>query len=328
MNKILVTGAEGFIGSHLVEDLLSNGYKVKAFVLYNSFNSIGWLNQLQKKKNLEIFFGDIRDEENIIRAMHGCSQIVHLAALISIPYSYYSSKNYFDTNLFGTMNILNASRKLSIKKIIVTSTSEVFGSCKKSPMNELHPINAQSPYAASKASVDQLCKSFNFSYRTPVVILRPFNTFGPRQSLRAIIPTIITQLIYSEELKIGNINTYRDFSYVKDISSAFIKVIKSNNKKIFGQEFNIGSGHSYKIIEIIDLIADILDKKKKIKIDKKRIRPNKSEVLKLIADDRKFRDVFKSSRNNKKNIKIALMETIDWYKKNINYFENIKFYNY
>ena len=279
------------------------------------------------KKKLEIFYGDIRDEENVIRAMKGCSQVVHLAALISIPYSYYSSKNYFDTNLFGTMNILNASRKLKTKKIIVTSSSEVFGSCKKSPMNELHPINAQSPYAASKASVDQLCKSFNYSYETPVVILRPFNTFGPRQSLRAIIPTIITQLTYSEEIIIGNINTYRDFSYVKDISSAFIKVIKSNNKKIFGEEFNIGSGHSYQINEIIDLVADILGKKK-IKIDKKRIRPNRSEVLKLIADDKKFRNTFKSSRNNKKRMKIALKETIEWYKKNINLFENIKFYNY
>ena len=182
-------------------------------------------------------------------------------------------------------------------------------------MNELHPINAQSPYAASKASVDQLCKSFNYSYETPVVILRPFNTFGPRQSLRAIIPTIITQLTYSEEIIIGNINTYRDFSYVKDISSAFIKVIKSNNKKIFGEEFNIGSGYSYQISEIIDLVADILGKKKKIKIDKKRIRPNRSEVLKLIADDKKFRNTFKSSRNNKKRMKIALKETIEWYKK-------------
>ena len=262
-----------------------------------------------QKKKFRNFYGDIRDEENVIKAMKGCSQVVHLAALISIPYSYYSSKNYFDTNLFGTMNILNASRKLKTKKIIVTSSSEVFGSCKKSPMNELHPINAQSPYAASKASVDQLCKSFNYSYETPIIILRPFNTFVPRQSLRAIIPTIITQLTYSEEIIIGNINTYRDFSYVKDISSAFIKVIKSNNKKIFGEEFNIGSGYSYQISEIIDLVADILGKKKKIKIDKKRIRPNRSEVLKLIADDKKFRNTFKSSRNNKR-MKIALKETI------------------
>ena len=181
-------------------------------------------------------------------------------------------------------------------------------------MNELHPINAQS-YAASKASVDQLCKSFNYSYETPVVILRPFNTFGPRQSLRAIIPTI-TQLTYSEEIIIGNINTYRDFSYVKDISSAFIKVIKSNNKKIFGEEFNIGSGHSYQINEIIDLVADILEKKK-IKIDKKRIRPNRSEVLKLIADDKKFRNTFKSSRNNKKN-ENCVKGNYRGYKKNIN----------
>ena len=332
MKKILVTGAEGFIGSHLTEELLGCGYKVRAFVLYNSFNSVGWLNQIRSNKNLEIYFGDIRDSENISNALNGCDQVVNLAALISIPYSFESSKLYVDTNIYGTLNILNAAKKKKLEKIIITSTSEVFGSCKKSPMDEMHPLNSQSPYAASKTSADQLAKSFHASFDLPIVILRPFNTFGPRQSLKAIIPTIITQALKKpKNIKLGNINTARDFNYVKDITSAFLNVIESQNKKIYGQDYNIGSGKYLKISEIIKIISSILKVKLNVNFESKRLRPKQSEVLKLIADNTKFKKEFnwapKFSKNDKHLIQ-SFRETIKWYEKNLDQFKSFKNYNY
>ena len=331
MKKILVTGSEGFIGSHIVELLLKQGYKVRAFILYNSFNSKGWLEDLNKHKNLELLFGDIRDSENVEKAVKGCDQIVHLAALISIPYSFFSSNSFFETNVKGTINILNSARKNNIEKTIVTSTSEVFGTCQKSPMSELHPLNAQSPYAASKIAADQLSKSFYASYKLPVVILRPFNTFGPRQSLRAIIPTIITQFLNNnKKIKLGSIDTIRDFNYVKDIAKAYLKVIESNNKKIFGEEYNIGSGTYFKISDIVNIVSNNLKKKIALKVDKQRIRPNNSEVLKLIADNNKFKKMFNWNPqfSSKKQFTIAINETIQWYGKNLNKFKNYNNYNY
>ena len=331
MKKILITGSEGFIGSHLTEELLRNGYKVRAFILYNSFNSVGWLKELNKNKNLELFFGDVRDPENVEKAIKGCHQVIHLAALISIPYSFFSSKVFFETNVKGTMNILNSAKNNNLEKIIITSTSEVFGTCQKSPMGEDHPINSQSPYAASKVAADQLAKSFYASFKTPVIILRPFNTIGPRQSLRAIIPTIITQILNSKKkIKLGNINTSRDFNYVKDITSAYLKVVKSKNKKIFGQDYNIGSGSHYKINEVLKIISKIINKKIKINVEKKRIRPYQSEVLKLVADSNKFKKMFKwkPKYSSKKNFELSLKETINWYKKNLNQFKNFGNYNY
>ncbi len=331
MKKILVTGAEGFIGSHLTEKLLDEGFKVKAFVLYNSFNSIGWLNQSKSRRNLEIYFGDIRDPENVVNAMKDCFQVVNLAALISIPYSFKSSKLYFDTNLYGSLNILNAAKKCKLKKIIFTSTSEVFGSCQKSPMNELHPINSQSPYAASKSASDQLAKSFYASFKLPIVTIRPFNTFGPRQSLKSIIPTIITQALKKpNNIKLGNIHTGRDFNYVRDITTAYLKVIKSKNKHIFGKDYNVGSGTCLKITKIIDIISLILNKKITVKIDNKRLRPNNSEVINLIADNSKFKKEFnwKPEFSRNKHLISSFKETIEWYEKNIDKFQNIKNYNF
>lgn len=332
MKKILVTGSEGFIGSHIVELLIKKGFKVKAFILYNSFNSKGWLEEIKPNKNLEFFYGDIRDYENVQLAVKGCDQIIHLAALISIPYSFYSSNSFVDTNINGTLNILNAARKQKIKKIIITSTSEVFGTCKISPMSENHPLSPQSPYAASKIAADQIAKSFYTTYKSPIIILRPFNTFGPRQSLRAIIPTIITQSLKTKnnKIKLGNVDTFRDFNYVKDISNAFLKVVSSNKKNIFGEEYNIGSGSAIKIKDVVNIVSNKLNKKIQIISDKKRYRPNKSEVLKLIADNKKFKKTFnwKPSISNKKVFNSVIQDLIFWYKDNQLKYKDTNNYNY
>ena len=332
MKKILVTGSEGFIGSHIVELLIKKGFKVRAFILYNSFNSKGWLDEIKPNKNLEFFYGDIRDYENVKFAIKGCDQIIHLAALISIPYSFYSSNSFIDTNLKGTLNILNAARIQKIKKIIITSTSEVFGTCKISPMSEEHPLNAQSPYAASKVAADQLAKSFYATYKSPIIILRPFNTFGPRQSLRAIIPTIITQSLKSKDgkIKLGNVNTFRDFNYVKDIANAYLKVISSNRKEIFGQEYNIGSGSAIEIKNVVKIVEKKLKKKIITIQDKKRYRPNESEVLKLIADNKKFKKTFKWKPfvSNKKIFNDIINNLITWYKDNQSKYKDINNYNH
>ena len=274
--KILVTGADGFIGSHLTEKLLGLGYKVKALSYYNSFNSVGWLSNINKinLKNLEIISGDIRDFNFLNHHTKAIDIVFHLASLIAIPYSYISPRSYIDTNIIGTHNILECSRINKIKKIIHTSTSEVYGTAQYVPIDEKHPYVGQSPYSASKIAADQLAISYNTSFELPITIIRPFNTFGPRQSTRAVIPTIISQILKnSKEVFLGNQYTTRDFNYVSDVVEAFAKTI--NNKKINGKIINIGSGYEIKISDLADLISKIMGKKIKIKFDNKRTRPKK-----------------------------------------------------
>ena len=276
MKKIFVTGADGFIGSHLVEKLVSKGYKVKALSIYNSFNSWGWLESLPNKilKEVEIVSGDIRDEDLINKLTKDVEKIFHLAALIGIPYSYNAPRSYIDTNVIGTLNVLNAAIK-NQTKVIHTSTSEVYGTPKKIPIDEKHRLFAQSPYAASKISSDQLALSYFSSFNLPVCVIRPFNTFGPRQSLRAIIPTIITQMLNdkSKEIKLGNTHTTRDFSYISDTVDGFFKTFNKN--KIFGEVINLGTGKEISISSIVKIVGELTKKDKKIIYENKRIRAKK-----------------------------------------------------
>ena len=318
--KILVTGSEGFIGSHLVEKLLNLNYKVYALVQYNSFNSIGWLEDIDKnlRKKLNISFGDIRDPQFTDNLCKDIDVVFNLAALISIPHSYISTKSYIETNILGTNNILHSALKSKVKQFIQTSTSEVYGTPETVPIKESNLLNAQSPYAATKIASDQLALSFFRSYGLPVTVIRPFNTFGPRQSLRAIIPTIIDQFLDEKNkyLKLGSINTKRDFNFIDDTINGFIKTI--NKKKIIGETINIGSGKEFSIKEIIQIIEKITNKKLTLITEKKRLRPKKSEVMRLLADNRKayklmnWKPRYASFKNFKKAIKI----TIEWTKKN------------
>ena len=318
--KILVTGSEGFIGSHLVERLLKNKYRVKAFVQYNSFNSVGWLQNIEKKnfKYLDIHFGDIRDQKNVDVAVNGCTKIYNLAALIGIPYSYKSTQSYIDTNITGTHNLLQSSIKFNIKRFIHTSTSEVYGTPKVIPITEKNMLNAQSPYAATKIAADQIALSFHKSFNLPVIIIRPFNTFGPRQSLRAIIPTIISQIQNNNKkvIKLGNIHTKRDFNYVADIIDGFILAL--NKKNIIGEVINLGTGSEYTIKEIVEIIAKISNKKIKIKIDKSRIRPKASEVQRLIASHKKAKRLlgWKPKYTKRRNFEEAIKKTMNWFSVN------------
>jgi NAD dependent epimerase/dehydratase len=320
MKKILVTGADGFIGSHLVELLIKKNYQVKALVFYNFSNSNGWLDHVDPKiKNkIVITKGDIRDSNYILEITKDVDCIINLAALIGIPYSYVAPNSYFETNLNGLLNILNASNTNKIKKIIHTSTSEVYGSGLYFPMDEKHPIKPQSPYAASKAAADHLAESYYKSFNTPVTILRPFNVFGPRQSMRAVIPTIITQLKdrLRKKIFIGNIKTVREFNYVFDTILAFEKAI--NNNKILGKTINVGNGFDKSIEEIIYYLKNISKINKPIKIDNQRIRNYKSEVLKLKSKNflaKKYLG-WKAKYNNKHNFLKALEQTLNWYETN------------
>ena len=290
--KFLVTGADGFIGSHLTEELLIRGHEVRAFVYYNSFNSWGWLDHLAQNtpKNLEIFAGDIRDSHGVRSAMIGCDAVLHLAALIAIPYSYHSPDTYIETNIRGTLNILQAARDLSITRIVHTSTSEVYGTAQEIPISESHPLNAQSPYAASKIGADQLALSFFASFGTPVTIARPFNTYGPRQSARAVIPTIISQLAANKPVRLGALRPTRDFSFVTDTVDGFITLAQSTIGA--GEVFNFGSGYEVSISETAELIAKIMNKPLQLEIDEQRLRPTNSEVERLCADVSKIRQIF------------------------------------
>jgi dTDP-glucose 4,6-dehydratase len=314
--KILVTGADGFIGSHLVEELVNRGFQVKAFVLYNSFNSWGWLDTLPKdiKDNLEIFSGDIRDPYGVKNAMQGCDIVLHLAALIAIPYSYHSPETYVDTNIKGTLNILQAARELNVKHVVHTSTSEVYGTARFVPITEEHPLQGQSPYSASKIGADHLAYSFYASFKTPVTIIRPFNTYGPRQSSRAVIPTIITQITNgTTKIKLGSVSPTRDFNYVKDTVDGFILAALSN--KGLGEVINLGSNYEISVGDTVHLISDIMGKNIEIITDDIRIRPEKSEVERLWADNTKAKNLLDWSPKyaGKEGLKIGLRETIDWF---------------
>ncbi len=288
--KILVTGADGFIGSHLTEKLVNMGCRVRAFVYYNSFNSWGWLDHLSEeiKKKLDVFSGDIRDPFGVNSAVEGCDVVLHLAALIAIPYSYHSPATYVETNINGTLNILQAARAHNVKKVVQTSTSEVYGTAEFVPITERHPLQGQSPYSASKIGADQMAWSFFTSFDLPITTIRPFNTYGPRQSLRAVIPTLITQIASGKKrIKLGALSPTRDFNYVDDITNAFIKVVESDAS--VGETMNAGSNFEISIGETAAIIAELMNTKIEIVSDEKRLRPPKSEVNRLWADNNKIK---------------------------------------
>lgn len=318
MKKILVTGADGFIGSHLVESLVRLGYNVKAFTLYNSFNKWGWLDSLDKSvlSEIEVFAGDIRDPYGVKNAMEGCDSVLHLAALIAIPYSYHSPDTYIDTNIKGTLNVLQAARSLNVERIIHTSTSEVYGTARFVPITEDHPLQGQSPYSASKIGADQLAYSFYTSFELPVITIRPFNTYGPRQSARAVIPTIITQLANGlDVLKLGSIHPTRDFNYVQDTVDGFIAALKAENA--FGETINLGSNFEISIGDTVNVIAELMNKSITIETDDKRLRPKDSEVERLWADNKKAADLihWKPKYGGLEGFKAGLSKTIEWFSK-------------
>ncbi len=311
--SVLVTGSDGFIGSHLIEELLKYNCKIIAFVYYNSFNSWGWLDALPVEivNKIDVIAGDIRDANFVEKQVSNVDVVFHLAALIGIPYSYHAPQSYVDTNIQGTLNILNAAKKFNTKKIIVTSTSEVYGSAIYVPIDEKHPLQGQSPYSATKIAADKLSESFYKSFDIPLVIARPFNTYGPRQSARAVIPNIITQILSGDdELKIGNLTPIRDFNYVKDVVSAFAKIAICDD--LIGHEVNIASGESTSIKDLINTIIDITNSKVRIIEDKSRYRPDSSEVDRLIGDNKKITSM--TDWKPKYNIENGIKETIDWLK--------------
>lgn len=327
MNKILVTGAEGFIGSHLTEKLVCSGYDVRAFVMYNSFNYWGWLEHIDKSilSEIDVFCGDIRDYNCVKNAAKGCSTILHLAALIAIPFSYYSPATYVDTNITGTLNIVQAARDLNISKMVHTSTSEVYGTAQYVPIDELHPLQGQSPYSASKIGADQIALSFFNSFETPIAIVRPFNTYGPRQSARAVIPTIITQIANgANKIKLGSVSPTRDFNYVSDTVNGFIKAMNSNNS--IGEVINIGSGFEISIGETAKLIAECMDVDIKIEAESQRLRPAKSEVERLLADRSKAQKLigWSPEYGDLEGFKKGLQKTIEWFQcpKNLNSYKS------
>lgn len=314
--KILVTGADGFIGSHLTESLVRDGFDVRAFVFYNSFNSWGWLDHSGKEilSSLEIFEGDIRDPHGVRKAMAGCGTVFHLAALISIPYSYHSPDAYVDTNIKGTLNVVQAARDLGTERVVHTSTSEVYGTALYVPINEDHPLQGQSPYSASKIGADQISLSFFRSFGTPISIIRPFNTYGPRQSLRAVIPTIISQIASGKtEIKLGSTHPTRDFNFIEDTVNGF-KAIAASEKTV-GEVVNIGSNYEISISKLITVISGLMGVKVRIASDSARIRPEKSEVERLRADNAKAKALagWEPAYSGLKGLKKGLAKTIAWY---------------
>lgn len=290
MKKVLVTGADGFIGSHLTERLLEAGYEVKAFAYYNSFNTWGWLDTLpaEKLKEIEVFTGDIRDPNGVRHAMADVDGVFHLAALIAIPFSYHSPDSYVDTNIKGTLNVLQAARDFNLERVLVTSTSEVYGTAQYVPIDEKHPYQGQSPYSATKIGADRLAESFYRSFELPVSIVRPFNTFGPRQSARAVIPTIISQLLAGkEEIKLGSLTPTRDFNYVKDTANGFLAIARSD--KTIGEEINIATQKEISIGDLAKEIISQINPKARIICDEERLRPEKSEVNRLLGANEKIK---------------------------------------
>jgi NAD dependent epimerase/dehydratase len=319
--RILVTGADGFIGSHLVEALLSQGCDVKSFVFYNSFSSWGWLDTFSKDKleNIEIFAGDIRDPNGVKTAVKGTDIVFHLAALIAIPFSYHSPDSYIETNIKGTLNVLQACRDYNVERVIVTSTSEVYGTAQYVPIDERHPLQGQSPYSASKIGADKIAESFFCSFKTPVVIARPFNTYGPRQSARAVIPTIITQLLNgNENIVLGSLHPIRDFNYVSDICNGLIALAK--NDKAIGKAVNIGSGREISIEDLAKLIIKQINPNATMVTEDTRKRPDKSEVERLLCNNSLMKEI--TGWGPETSLKEGLLKTIEWFKNK----ENLKRY--
>lgn len=314
--KILVTGAEGFIGSHLTEALVRAGYDVRAFVLYNSFGSLGWLDHCGEdvKGRFEVFLGDIRDPNGVRTAVRGCDAILHLAALIAIPYSYHSPDTYVDTNIKGTLNVVQAARDLGVARVVHTSTSEVYGTARFVPITEDHPLQGQSPYSASKIGADQIAMSFHTSFGTPVVTVRPFNTYGPRQSARAVIPTVITQLATgARTIRLGSTHPTRDFSYVGDTVAGFLAALTAPGG--VGEIVNLGSNFEISIGDTAREIAAVMGKELEIVTDSQRLRPEKSEVERLWADNTKARDLlgWQPRYGGIEGFRRGMAETVAWF---------------
>ncbi|MBR4462208.1 MAG: NAD-dependent 4,6-dehydratase LegB [Erysipelotrichaceae bacterium] len=325
MAKILVTGAEGFIGSHLTELLVKEGYDVRAMVQYNSFNNWGWIDTFDDavKEKLDIFAGDVRDPNGVRTAMEGCDAVFHLAALIAIPYSYHSPDMYVDTNIKGTLNILQAGRDLHTERILVTSTSEVYGTAQYVPIDEKHPYQGQSPYSATKIGADRLAESFYRSFDLPVTIVRPFNTYGPRQSARAVIPTIITQLLAGKkEIKLGSLEPTRDFNYVKDTARGFLEIYKSD--KTIGEEINIATQREISIGELAEELIRQIAPDAKIVCDDIRVRPEKSEVERLLGSNEKIKAL--TAWRPQYTLEEGLKETIGFFRDNLDKYK-VDIYN-
>lgn len=316
LGKVLVTGADGFIGSHLTEALVAAGHDVRAFVLYNSFNSWGWLDHSPEdvRTKLDIFAGDVRDPHGVRTAMDGCDTVLHLAALISIPYSYHSPAAYVDTNVTGTLNVVQAAQDLGVKRVIVTSTSEVYGTAQFVPITEDHPLQGQSPYSASKIGADQIALSFHRAFGTPVSVIRPFNTYGPRQSARAVIPTIITQILAGKkQIKLGSLHPTRDFNYVADTAAGFIAMAASD--AAVGEVINVSSDFEVTIGDTVTMIKEIMNADVEILTDDQRLRPDASEVERLWGANTKAKDLmgWTPDHGGQEGFKKGLEKTIAWF---------------
>lgn len=314
--KIIVTGADGFIGSHLVEKLCEEGADVRAFVYYNSFNSWGWLDTLPREivSRLDVVSGDVRDPNSVRQAVKGTQAVFHLAALIAIPYSYHAPDSYIDTNVRGTLNMLQAAKEFDVEKFVHTSTSEVYGTARQVPINEDHPLQPQSPYSASKIGADQIALSFYYSFQTPVCVIRPFNTYGPRQSARAVIPSIIAQVSSGRnEISLGALHPTRDFNYIKDMVRGFIAMAES--AKTVGEVVNFGTGYEITIKGLVETIADLMGRKIKVQTEQNRLRPDTSEVERLCADSAKARSLtgWEPEYGGEEGLGKGLKETIAWF---------------
>tara|TARA_Y100000590_G_C15671870_1_gene996548 strand:- start:193 stop:1167 length:975 start_codon:yes stop_codon:yes gene_type:complete len=319
MEKVLITGATGFIGSHLTELCVELGFRVVAFDRYNPNNSWGWLENSKYKKDFEVILGDIRDYDSVFNAMQSCSVVFHLAALIGIPYSYVSPLAYIRTNVEGSYNILEAAKQLQIEQILITSTSETYGTAQYVPIDEQHPLIGQSPYSASKIGADHLALSYFLSFKSPIKIVRPFNTYGPRQSARAVIPTIISHILDKKtEIQIGNLSPTRDFTFVKDTCEGFIQIYKSNN--LFGKVTNVGMNKEISIADLINKIGQLMNTEINIVSDKKRVRPDNSEVEQLICDNSQL--LKNTSWSPQYSIESGLTYTIDWMKLNKHHYKS------
>ena len=324
-HTVLVTGADGFIGSHLAEELVKRGEKVRAFCLYNSFGSLGWIDTLPAdiRGEMEIFMGDVRDPNGVRTAMRGQERVFHLAALIAIPFSYHSPDSYVDTNIKGTLNVLNAARELGTQRVLVTSTSEVYGTAQYVPIDEKHPFQGQSPYSATKIGADRLAESFYRSFDLPVSIVRPFNTYGPRQSGRAIIPTIITQLLAGQtQIKLGSLTPTRDFNYVKDTANGFITI--AGCEQAIGQELNIATQREISIGQLAEELIRQINPNARITTDAERLRPEKSEVNRLLGSAEKLRAL--TGWEPQYTFEQGLAETIEWISRNMDRYK-VDLYN-